>query len=97
MSLVSLINFAVTVYVWIIIAAVVLSWLVGFNVVNPYNPAVRALRVFCERATEPVLRPIRRFMPDLGGLDISPIVAIILLQLLNYVVVQLLTGGRLFS
>lgn len=90
--LVYIINALVSLYIWIIIAAVVLSWLVGFNVVNPYNPAVRAIQTFCYRVTEPVLAPIRRLMPNLGGLDISPVIAILLLQVFNILVRNLLLG-----
>lgn len=90
--LVYIVNALVSLYIWIIIAAVVMSWLVGFNVVNPYNPAVRAIQTFCYRATEPVLRPIRRLMPNLGGLDISPVIAILLLQVFNILVRDLLLG-----
>ncbi|MBP6011702.1 MAG: YggT family protein [Alphaproteobacteria bacterium] len=83
------------VYVWIVIASVILSWLVNFNVVNPYNPAIRAVQTFCYRVTEPLLAPIRRIMPDLGGLDISPIVLILGLQLFRDVVVRGFTGNLL--
>ena len=83
------------VYFWIIIASVVLSWLVNFNVVNPYSPAVRAVQTFCYRLTEPLLAPIRRVMPDLGGLDISPVVLLLGLQLFREVVLRALTGNML--
>lgn len=90
-----LVDRAAEIYIWIIIAAVVLSWLVGFNVVNPYNPAVRAVQTFCYRATEPLLGRIRRFMPDLGGLDISPIVAVLLVQAADILIVRILAGTLL--
>ena len=61
-------------YWWIVIASVVLSWLYAFNVVNPSNPFVRAVGQFVHDATEPLLGRIRRFMPNLGSIDISPIV-----------------------
>ena len=61
-------------YWWIVIASVVLSWLYAFNVVNPSNPFVRAVGQFVHDATEPLLSRIRRFMPNLGSIDISPIV-----------------------
>jgi len=61
-------------YWWIVIASVVLSWLYAFNVVNPSNPFVSAVGRFVHDATEPLLGRIRRFMPNLGSIDISPIV-----------------------
>lgn len=91
-----LLDLAITLYIWIIIAAVVMSWLIAFNVVNPYNQGVRAVRSFCERVTDPFLRRIRRFMPDLGGLDISPVIAILLLEALR-IVVHRTAEGRLLS
>ncbi|MBV7256068.1 YggT family protein [Pacificimonas sp. WHA3] len=69
--------------IWIIIAQVVLSWLIAFNVINLSNNFVRSIAVGIERLTAPLYAPIRRFMPDLGGIDLSPMVlmlAIILLQ-----------------
>ena len=95
-ALIYLVNAVFTLYFWIVIASVVLSWLVGFNVVNPYNPAVRAIQTFCHRATEPLLAPIRRFMPDLGGIDISPVVLLLGLEFVRILIVQTL-DGRLFS
>ena len=59
-------------YVWLLIASAILSWLIAFNVVNTRNQFVAAVAEFLFRVTEPVLAPIRRMMPNLGGLDISP-------------------------
>ncbi|MFZ5610256.1 MAG: YggT family protein [Pseudomonadota bacterium] len=67
-------------YFWFVIAAAVLSWLVAFNVINTYNQFIAMVMTFLYRVTEPALRPIRRFMPDLGGIDISPIVLLLLIQ-----------------
>ena len=64
-------------YTWIIIASAIFSWLYTFNVVNSNNRFVGMIGEFLYKATEPALRPIRRIMPDLGGLDISPIVLLI--------------------
>ena len=61
-------------YVWLLIASAILSWLIAFNVVNTRNQFVAAVAEFLYRITEPALAPIRRFMPNLGGLDISPII-----------------------
>jgi len=63
-----------------------MSWLVAFGIVNRSNPYVRQVGSALERLTEPLLRPIRRFLPDLGGIDISPIVLLIGLQFLGILV-----------
>ena len=63
----------------VIVVQAILSWLVAFNVVNSRNDVVRAIWDFLHRVTEPALRPIRRFLPNLGGIDISPIILILLL------------------
>lgn len=74
-----LINTIITLYIWILIASAVLSWLIAFNVVNPYNNIVRAIGDALYRLTEPALRPIRSVLPNLGGLDISPVILILVL------------------
>ena len=75
-----LITTIIDLYIWILIASAVLSWLVVFNVVNTRNPIVHSVGDFLYRVTEPALRPIRRYLPNVGGLDLSPIVLILLLQ-----------------
>lgn len=72
-----LIDTVLNLYWWIIIISVVLSWLYAFNVVNPSNPFVRALGQFVHDITEPVLGRVRRFLPSLGSIDISPIVVLL--------------------
>jgi YggT family protein len=74
------------IYFWIILVTVVMSWLLAFGIMNPQNPYVRQINYALKRLTEPVLGPIRRIMPDLGGLDISPIIALIGLQFLQYLI-----------
>jgi YggT family protein len=71
-------------YVWLLIASAILSWLIAFNVVNTRNQFVAAVAEFLYRITEPVLAPIRRMMPNLGGLDISPIILILIIMLIQY-------------
>ena len=75
------------VYKWILIASIVVSWLLAFGIMNQQNPYVRQINFALHRLTEPVLGPIRRVLPDLGGLDFSPIVAFIGIQFLQYLVV----------
>jgi len=68
---------------WIIIIQAVLSWLVAFNVINTYNDFVRSLLVALDRITAPIYRPIRKVMPDLGALDLSPLVVLLILMILR--------------
>jgi YggT family protein len=75
-------------YIWLLIAAAVLSWLIAFNVVNTRNQVVAMLGDFLYRITEPVLRPIRQMMPNLGGLDVSPVILILLILLIENVIVR---------
>ena len=70
-------------YMWIVIIGVVLSWLVAFNVVNTTNRFIFMVGDFTHRATEPALGRIRRYVPNLGGMDVSPMVLIILLLFLQ--------------
>ncbi len=81
-----LIHTVIHLYIYVLVATAVLSWLVAFNVVNMRNDIVRNVSYFLYRATEPVLRPIRSFVPNLGGLDISFIVLWIALMFLDYFV-----------
>jgi YggT family protein len=66
---------------------VIMSWLTAFNIINRHNSVVSQVSCALFRLTEPVLGPIRRFMPDLGGLDLSPVVALIALQFIRYLVI----------
>jgi YggT family protein len=80
------IDIALQLYVWLLIAAAILSWLIAFNVVNVRNPFVAAIADFLYRITEPALRPIRNRMPDLGGIDISPVILILIIIFIRYVI-----------
>jgi YggT family protein len=73
-------------YVYVIIAAVILSWLVAFNVVNRHNDVVRSIWNFVAALTEPLLRPIRGTVPNLGGLDISPLILLLLIFFLQRII-----------
>ena len=79
LALIQTIILALDIYWWLIIGSVVFSWLYAFNVVNPGNQFVDTVGNFLYRATEPALRPIRRVLPDLGGIDISPIILLLAL------------------
>ena len=81
-----LVHTVINIYFWIILAMVVMSWLVAFGIVNRSNPYVRQIGYALDRLTDPLLRPIRRILPDLGGIDISPIILLIGLQSLGILV-----------
>ena len=83
LALIQTIVMALDIYWWIIIASAIFSWLYAFNVVNSRNQFVSSIGNMLFRLTEPALRPIRRFMPDLGGVDISPIILLLLLFFLR--------------
>jgi YggT family protein len=91
-SLLGLIILVARLYIYILVAAAVLSWLIAFNVVNTRNQFVAAVADALWRLTEPVLRPIRRILPNLGGLDLSPVVVILLLILLSNLVTDYMLG-----
>jgi len=76
---------------WIIIVQAILSWLIAFNVVNMTSPFVRSLATALDRLTAPLYRPIRRFLPDFGGIDFSPLVVLLLIM----VVQKLLAGAAM--
>jgi YggT family protein len=76
-SLLSLIDTLITLYVWVLIISAIMSWLAALNVVNTQNRFVYAVGDFLYRATEPALRPLRKVIPNLGGIDISPVVLIL--------------------
>ena len=86
LELLGFISSLITLYIYVIIASAVMSWLIAFNVVNPYNQFVRSIWQALNAVTEPLLRPIRRWMPDLGGIDISPVVLILVCAFVQTVV-----------
>jgi YggT family protein len=91
-----LISELIWLYIYILIAAAVLSWLIAFNVVNTRNDVVRAIASFLYAVTEPALRPIRNMLPAMGGIDISPIILMIALlfleRLIIWIYLQLFMG-----
>lgn len=82
-SLGVLIDTVIWIFTWVLIINIVLTWLIHFGIVNPRQQFVRMLGEVTFRITEPLLAPIRRFMPNLGGIDLSPVVLILLLQFLR--------------
>ncbi|WP_048647393.1 YggT family protein [Nitratireductor soli] len=82
-ALIQTLVMALDIYWWLIIASAIFSWLYAFNVVNPRNQFVGSIGNFLFRVTEPALRPIRRILPDLGGIDISPIILLLILFFLR--------------
>ena len=86
-AILDLLMLVLDLYTWVIIASAILSWLVAFGVVNTHNDFVRAIYDFLQRITEPVLRPIRNIMPNLGGIDISPILLLLLIFFLQRIIV----------
>lgn len=78
---------ALNLYWWIIIISAIMSWLVAFNVINPRNEIVGTIGRMVYGLTEPALRPIRRFLPNLGGIDISPIVLLLGIYFLQRLIV----------
>jgi YggT family protein len=85
-ALVGFIAMVISLYIWVIIIGAILSWLIAFDVVNRRNRAVYTIADSLYRLTEPALRPIRKVMPDLGGVDISPVILILGLIFLRDVV-----------
>src|SRR5579863_5591560 len=81
-----LIDSLITIYIWLLIAQAVLSWLLAFGVINRYNRSVSVIGDFLYRVTEPALRPIRSMLPNFGGLDISPVILILILYFLRILI-----------
>ena len=88
MSLLWLIDTVISLYIWVVVIGVVLSWLVHFRVVNTTNPFVYRVGEFVYRITEPALRPIRNMLPNMGGIDLSAIVLIIALLFLRNLIFE---------
>jgi YggT family protein len=85
-----IVGFLLWVATMVIVVQAILSWLIAFNVINTHNEFVRSLWQGLGRVTEPVYRPIRRVLPDFGALDISPLIVLLILYILNNIVVPTL-------
>lgn len=82
-ALISTIDLALSIFVWLIIASAVFSWLFAFKIINANNQFVSMIGTFLYNITEPALRPIRRFVPNLGGIDISPIILMLIIYFIQ--------------
>ncbi|SCB60305.1 YggT family protein [Rhizobium aethiopicum] len=78
-ALLATIDLALQIYIWILVGSAIFSWLYAFNVINSHNQFVNQIGTFLYNITEPALRPIRRFLPNLGGIDISPIILLLII------------------
>jgi len=82
-ALYQIITILLNVLWWIIIVQAIMSWLIAFNVINTHNDVVRSIWIALDRLTQPIYRPIRRIMPDLGALDLSPMVVLLIIIILQ--------------
>jgi YggT family protein len=90
-ALVDIADFLLSILTWIIIGQVILSWLFAFNVLNTSSGGVRAFALAIDRITAPLYRPIRRILPDFGGIDFSPLVILILIQVIKKLLAGVVT------
>lgn len=87
-ALISLLITVINILEFILIATVIMSWLISFNVINTYNRFVAVVWDMLTRLTEPVLRPLRNVLPNFSGLDLSPLVALLVLYFLKMLLIQ---------
>ena len=92
LSVLWLINTVISIFIWVLIIQVIMSWLIALNVVNTRNRFVYMVADVTYKLTEPVLRPIRRILPVFGGIDLSPVVLILLLGFIQRLLPELLLG-----
>jgi YggT family protein len=94
-ALFQVIDYALQLYIYVLIGSAIFSWLYAFNVINSHNQFVNSVGRFLYNVTEPVLRPIRRMLPDLGGIDISPIVLLLIIFFIQMVLHNTVYPGLL--
>lgn len=87
-ALFSVILLALELYTYVIVGVAILSWLIAFNVVNMYNDMVRSIWNGLNALTEPVLQPIRRFLPSMGGMDISPVILLLIIYFIRQLIID---------
>jgi len=85
-ALIILIDQIVNLYIWTMLAYIVITWLIAFRIINPWQPIVRMAMDFLGRIHEPLMGRVRRFLPDLGGIDLSPIILLLAVQFLRNLV-----------
>ena len=90
-AVIILLDQIINVYIWTLLAYIMSSWLVAFKIINPWQPVVRMIINFLARLHEPILRQVRRYMPDLGGIDLSPIVLFLAAQFIRNLLINSLT------
>jgi len=83
-----LIDTVLAIYIWLLIAQAILSWLLAFGVINRYNQTVSVIGDFLYRVTEPGLRPIRSILPNFGGIDISPVILILIIYFVRILIAE---------
>jgi len=91
-ALYQIISILLNVLWWIIIVQAIMSWLIAFNVINTHNDFVRSIWIALDRLTQPLYRPIRRLMPDLGALDLSPMVVLLIIIILQQAILPAVFG-----
>lgn len=87
-AVIILIDQIINLYIWTLLAYIISSWLVAFKIINPWQPVVRMIINFLARLHEPILRLVRRYMPDLGGIDLSPIVLFLAAQFIRNLLIN---------
>ena len=87
-AVLNLLLLLIRIYIWVLIAQAILSWLLAFGVINRYNRGVSVIGDFLYRITEPALRPIRAILPNFGGIDISPVILILILYFISDLIVE---------
>ena len=94
-TILEIIRYLLMIVWWIVVVQAVMSWLIAFNVINTSNPTVRSIWLTLDRITEPLYRPIRRIMPDFGALDFSPLVVLLIIQILRSIVLPAIARAAL--
>lgn len=93
-ALAEVLDILLSVFMWILIIQAIMSWLLAFNVLNPRNQVVGMIWQFMLRATEPLLRPIRRVLPNFGGIDLAPLVLILIIYFIRRAFLLPLSYGQ---
>ena len=91
-AFVMLIDQIINLYIWTLLAYLAVGWLIAFKIINPWQPVVRMIIDALSRIHEPLLRPVRRILPDFGALDVSPIVLFLLAQFLRNLLHSILSA-----